>query len=233
MLNYDSSFPVLSNNSKISSDGTNIQPEVNDAGNKQPFPSEEMPTHSRSSIDPVPPPRIKKSRVVRPLTKQNELLQKACALLELADTPQNNVPSIALAWGEKLLSLEPQQKNFAEKAINDILFEASLGTLNRNSVKINEEYTPNPPLLQNFYYHNTESSSSRSTQIFSPPPTSHQNILEISVNNSSSRSVNSPAPILHELKESSQIPSCSTTVHNYAEETNELYFSRFGYNVVK
>ncbi|KAK4887435.1 hypothetical protein RN001_003706 [Aquatica leii] len=117
LTNNETPTTCYESSDKISSDGTNIEPEVNDAGNKQPFPSQEMPTHSRSSIDPVPPLRIKKSCVVGPLTKQNELLQMACALVESADTPQNNVPSIALAWIEKLLTLEPQQKNFAEKLL--------------------------------------------------------------------------------------------------------------------
>ncbi|KAK4886925.1 hypothetical protein RN001_003196 [Aquatica leii] len=69
LKNNETPTTCYESSDKISSDGTNIEPEVNDAGNKQPFPFQEMPTHSRSSIDPVPPPRIKKSRVVGPLTK--------------------------------------------------------------------------------------------------------------------------------------------------------------------
>lgn len=40
----------------------------------------------------------------------------------------------ASVWANKLNSLEPLQKIYAEKAINDILFEAELGNLTRKSV---------------------------------------------------------------------------------------------------
>lgn len=42
-----------------------------------------------------------------------------------------------MAWGDKLKTLEAKQRIFAEKAINDVLFEASLGNLTRDCVAIN------------------------------------------------------------------------------------------------
>lgn len=83
----------------------------------------------------------KKIKVHGPIARQNELLQKACSYLENSANISNEptIPTIAKAWGEKLLQLEPQQRTLAEKAINDVLFEASMGSLNRHSVKINEE----------------------------------------------------------------------------------------------
>lgn len=47
------------------------------------------------------------------------------------------MPAIAKAWGEKLISLESRQRIFAEKAINDVLYEATLGNLTSNCVQIN------------------------------------------------------------------------------------------------
>lgn len=44
-------------------------------------------------------------------------------------------------WTSKLKTLDSNQRIFAEKAINDVLFEAQLGTLNRNSVQINPQST--------------------------------------------------------------------------------------------
>lgn len=83
----------------------------------------------------------KRVRSIGPIARQNELLQKACAYLDNSTTKEKEIPPIAIAWGEKLLQLHPQQRNFAEKAVNDVLFEACQGTLHRNSVKINEGFS--------------------------------------------------------------------------------------------
>ncbi|KAG5865882.1 hypothetical protein JTB14_020013 [Gonioctena quinquepunctata] len=45
--------------------------------------------------------------------------------------------TLAKVWANKLKTLEPVQKKLAEKAINDVLFEAEMQTLHRDSVKIN------------------------------------------------------------------------------------------------
>ncbi|XP_059049131.1 uncharacterized protein LOC131844301 [Achroia grisella] len=47
--------------------------------------------------------------------------------------------SIARIWVDKLENLEADQRLLAEKAINDVLFEAEMGTLHRHSVKINQQ----------------------------------------------------------------------------------------------
>ena len=77
----------------------------------------------------------KRAKSIGHTARQNDLLQKTCTYLDQF----SKIPTIAKAWGEKLLQLDPLQREFAEKAIGDVLFEASQGTLNRNSVKINEE----------------------------------------------------------------------------------------------
>lgn len=54
-------------------------------------------------------------------------------------TPTMTASATALYWTEKLSRLSNTQRIYAEKAINEILFEAELGTLNKHSVKINED----------------------------------------------------------------------------------------------
>jgi len=74
------------------------------------------------------------------VAQQNELLSLACGYLA-KDNNQSSDLDIAKVWASKLQTLDSNQKLFAEKAINDILFEAQLGTLNRNSVHINPQST--------------------------------------------------------------------------------------------
>lgn len=129
--------------------------------------SQERATYSRSSINSnLPPPKKKIARASGSLSVQNELLQKACSILESTNKPEKPVPAILMAWGDKLETLESQQRALAEKAINDILFEASQGTLHRHSVKINEDYqraTPSP-------YNSFTTSGSKNSWVNSPPP---------------------------------------------------------------
>ncbi|XP_055622402.1 uncharacterized protein LOC129765969 [Toxorhynchites rutilus septentrionalis] len=100
-------------------------------------------TQSRSSIVPPLEPMPKRARNIGPIARQNDLLLKACAYLDDSSrsNDQTEIPAIAKAWGEKLLQLRPHQRHFAEKAINDILFEACQGTLHRNSVTINDGFS--------------------------------------------------------------------------------------------
>lgn len=72
-----------------------------------------------------------------PVAKQNALLERALTLLEPVPPAVEATPNIAKVWGEKLTDLNPRQRLFAEKAINDVLFEAGLGNLHKDSVKIN------------------------------------------------------------------------------------------------
>ncbi|XP_045768334.1 uncharacterized protein LOC123869450 [Maniola jurtina] len=46
---------------------------------------------------------------------------------------------LAIEWSETLARLDPLQKLYAKKAINDVLFEAELGNLHKNSVRINDD----------------------------------------------------------------------------------------------
>ncbi|XP_036343551.1 uncharacterized protein LOC118752785, partial [Rhagoletis pomonella] len=94
---------------------------------------EDLSNTSFSSISELAPPRKNKTKCA--VGKQNELIEKACSLLS-APQSSTNINATALYWSEKLEHLNPTQRMLAEKGINDTLFEAELGNLRRNSVKI-------------------------------------------------------------------------------------------------
>lgn len=76
---------------------------------------------------------------------QNELLDRACNLLSQPTVTQPIIHPLALVWTEKLTELTPIQRLHAEKAINDILYEAQLNNLNKNSVQINNYVATSSP----------------------------------------------------------------------------------------
>lgn len=111
----------------------------------------EQPSGAFSFLNVPAPPKPKKKK--GPIAKQNELLDKACSFLsQNVDQASQNTPSVnptALYWSSKLDKMHPTQRSYAERFINDILLEAELGNLTRNSVYINtfvqdDSTTPSP-----------------------------------------------------------------------------------------
>lgn len=94
------------------------------------------------SRSPSPEPPRKKFTKVNRVAKLNNLLERTCSQIE---SSPRGIPTIARAWGEKLEMLEPHQRLLAEKAINDVLFEASMGLLHRNYTHEFMSSTNNPP----------------------------------------------------------------------------------------
>lgn len=82
-----------------------------------------------SHVKLVIPPKKKK-------LDQQDLLKQACNYF--SKTENSGADYLAKSWAIKLKSLDKFQRIYAEKAINEILLEAELGNLTKNSVKINE-----------------------------------------------------------------------------------------------
>ncbi|XP_055634451.1 uncharacterized protein LOC129774656 [Toxorhynchites rutilus septentrionalis] len=87
-----------------------------------------------SAFTTRPPKRFKKQN---PLTKQNELLTLGCNFLSNLKNESKHEDdyylNMAKVWARKLKEIEPTQRLYAEKAINDMLFDAQIRTLQAGS----------------------------------------------------------------------------------------------------
>lgn len=102
--------------------------------------------------------------------ENKQLLSLACKYLSREEKDEEE-DQIAQVWAKKLKVLDPRQRLFAEKAVNDILFEAALGNLNRNSVQINRatETTVSRPLSADSWASSTERGRVYATNCVSTP----------------------------------------------------------------
>ncbi|KAL4097665.1 hypothetical protein QTP88_022404 [Uroleucon formosanum] len=126
-------------------------------------------------------PKSKKLKSSSIVTQQNELLSLACDYLA-KDNNQGSDLDISKVWASKLKTLDPNQKLFSEKAINDILFEVQLGTFNRNSVHINPQSTTGnyiPSLTESTHF---SRSTTPLTWTDHSTSTSAENVIPLSKN---------------------------------------------------
>uniref|UniRef100_A0A1B6CJ03 Uncharacterized protein n=1 Tax=Clastoptera arizonana TaxID=38151 RepID=A0A1B6CJ03_9HEMI len=128
--------------SKISSGSTSEQTSNQDA-NLRPTDYLRISYNTQGSSDLAGQPPTKKRK--HSTLKQKELLNLACTYLSRKNLePQWTVDDdkfslLAKSWTQKLRNLDSSQLKYVEKFVNEILFEADLGTLDRDSVKINRK----------------------------------------------------------------------------------------------
>ncbi|XP_014271404.1 uncharacterized protein [Halyomorpha halys] len=97
--------------------------------------SDEPPSQQETWTPPIieqpTPPPLKKLKQ-SPKDTAEELLGLAT---EYLNKPESEWEVMAKGWALKLSKLATDQRLFAEKIINDTLFEAQMGTLTRNGVR--------------------------------------------------------------------------------------------------
>ncbi|KAL4090671.1 hypothetical protein QTP88_025465 [Uroleucon formosanum] len=159
---HPKSFPILFHCSVRADNGISEPVEIND----------------NSSFLTPKSKKLKSSSIV---TQQNELLSLACDYLA-KDNNQGSDLDISKVWASKFKTLDLNQKLFAEKAINDILCEVQLGTLNRNSVHINPQSTTGnyiPSLTESTHF---SRSTTPLTWTDHSTSTSAENVIPLSEN---------------------------------------------------
>lgn len=86
-------------------------------------------THRSPSQSPVPVKRIKAAS-----DSKEKVLDVVTRYLKDFKKPESEMEIVARGWASKLNRIAPDQRCFAEKIINDIIFEAEMGTLTRERV---------------------------------------------------------------------------------------------------
>ncbi|XP_037297007.1 uncharacterized protein LOC119190067 [Manduca sexta] len=105
-----------------------------------------------SSLNYIPPAKREKKLF---LTEQTEPFEEIDITLPSQSEKsrqgiKQNLNLTALYWTQKLEKMDSLQRIYAEKAINNILFEAEMGMLRRNSVQINVTTSVGPQTPSSF-----------------------------------------------------------------------------------
>lgn len=74
--------------------------------------------------------------------------------------PRDEFTGIGNTWAIKLKKLDETQRKYAEKFINDILFEAEMGTLHRNAMSLHVENRTSTPHSYTTDFNPTDSGTS-------------------------------------------------------------------------
>lgn len=145
---------------------------------------EQSPTTSadQPSSSPTAPPPPSKRKKQSSQDSTQELVGLATAYFK---KPESESEIVARGWAIKLSRLAPDQRRFAEKIINDTLFEAELGTLTRYGVRFltpsQSMLSPSPSVSPAPIYRSLYSSSSYGS---SPSPNGfHHNMNHASLPN--------------------------------------------------
>ncbi|XP_031332115.1 uncharacterized protein LOC116162605 [Photinus pyralis] len=169
-LNVYCFFKILDTDGDDNADGPS--PDLTQPQEQERMESQRSVSSISSANTVMPPPPAKKAKKTM-LAKQNELLDRACAYLSEPNSSSSGANSLACHWAETLDRLDPTQRLYAKKAINDVLFEAELGNLHRHAVQINTAtympYLRSPRISQH-----SPQPSPHSSQPSPPPPHSPQ-----------------------------------------------------------
>lgn len=154
---------------------------------------------------------------------EDEKLEQTTKRLKQCD---EYIQTLANGWACEYRLLSEDQKLFAKKAIDDILFEARLGTLNRNSVKINQPTDSGPNIAQPPYTSGMVTGQpSSSIRQYRNIPTHSSNSLENGIYNEVQAETDSATLSNHNVRSRSQRSKADYSFNTQDQNTNMVISS--------